>query len=215
LPLKSDRVDVQITADIKVQILIIYCHPVEASYAAALHAAVLDSLNGTGYEVTDVDLYADGFDPVLSPQESVDYRNVGPNASNVQKYVHQLSRAEGLILIYPSWWYGFPAMLKGYFDRVWLPGVAFDISVDGNIATDRLYKLRRIVVITTYGSPRWMIRFFMGDPTRKLISRGFRRICGRDCRIKWYVKYGMDKATSRELQRFLDKVRGAIVKALS
>jgi NAD(P)H dehydrogenase (quinone) len=58
----------------------------------------------------------------------------GRNTGNIRKYADQLLLAEGILFVYPSWWYGLPAMLKGYFDRVWLPGVAFDVKPDGRMA---------------------------------------------------------------------------------
>jgi len=190
-----------------VRFLVIYCHPVKTSYVASLHSAVLEGLSLGGHDVTDLDLYAEGFDPVLSPQERLEYHEPLRNADSVRKYTDQLLLAEGILLVYPAWWYGFPAMLKGYFDRVWLPGIAFDVHPDGRIGTDRLRRIRRIVVVTTYGSPWWLIRLFMADPTRKFISRGLRRLCGPGCRITWYVKYRMDKATPQQLSRFLAKQR--------
>jgi putative NADPH-quinone reductase len=194
------------------RLLVVYCHPVETSYVGSLHSVVLEALSSDTHDVTDLDLYAEGFDPVLTREERLEYYNPGRNTDNIQKYADQLLLAEGILLIYPSWWYGLPAMLKGYFDRVWLPGVAFDVKADGRIGTDRLRHIRRIVVVTTYGSPWWLIRLFMGDPARKFISRGLRRICGRGCRITWYVKYGMDRATPDQLNRFLTKVRSGVSK---
>ena len=114
------------------------------------------------------------------------------------------------MLVYPAWWYGMPAMLKGYFDRVWLPGVAFDVTPDGRVLTDRLQHIRRIVVVTTYGAPWWMVRIVLGDPARKIVSRAVRALCARDCRVDWYVQYNMDRATPRQLRRFLARVRAGV-----
>jgi NAD(P)H dehydrogenase (quinone) len=166
----------------------------------------------TKHEVTNVDLYSEKFDPVLTKRERIDYYDTRRNTDLVRRYADQLAVAEGIIFVYPGWWYGLPAMLKGYFDRVWLPGVAFDVTPGGSVTTERLRQIRRIVVITTYGSPWWLIRLFLGDPTRKFVSRGLRRLCGRGCRVEWYVKYDMDRATPKQLTRFLDKVRAGISK---
>jgi NAD(P)H dehydrogenase (quinone) len=114
--------------------LVVYCHPVEASYAGSLHCAILEALSSGTHKVTDLDLYAEGFDPVLTREERLEYYNPGRNTGNIRKYADQLLLAEGILFVYPSWWYGLPAMLKGYFDRVWLPGVAFDVKPDGRMA---------------------------------------------------------------------------------
>ena len=184
-----------------------YCHPIERSYGAALHTAVLDGLAEKSHQVTDIDLYAEGFDPVLRKEDWYNYYNTDKNAESVRRYAEQLQVMDALVLIYPSWWYGLPAMLKGYFDRVWLPGIAFDVMIDGRIGTDRLRRLRRILVVTTYGSPWWLIKIYMGDPTRKIVERGLKRICGRPCRVRWYAKYNMDRSSKRDLQKFLERVR--------
>jgi NAD(P)H dehydrogenase (quinone) len=194
----------------RVRVLVIYCHPVAESFAAAAHATVLQSLTVGGHEVTDVDLYAEGFDPVMSRQERLDYQNTARNIRPVQKYDDQLAAAEAIVLVYPVWWYGMPAMLKGYFDRVWLPGVAFDVTSDGRVLTDRLQRIRRIIVVTTYGGSWWIVRIALGDPVRKVVSRAVRALCASDCRVDWYVQYNMDRTTPRELSRFLGRVRAGI-----
>ena len=193
-----------------VRVLVIYCHPVAESFAAAAHATVLQALEAGGHEVMDVDLYAEGFDPVMSRQDRLDYQNTARNIRPVRKYDDQLAAAEAIVLVYPAWWYGMPAMLKGYFDRVWLPGVAFDVTPDGRVLTERLQHIRRIVVVTTYGGSWWMVRIALGDPARKLVSRAIRALCARGCRVDWYVHYDMDRATPRQLSRFLDRVRSGI-----
>ena len=104
------------------------------------------------------DLYAEGFPSALGREERLNYEMTGTNLTGVRAYVDRLRWAEGLILVFPTWWYGMPAMLKGYLDRVWLPGVAFDMKPDGTVSTDRLKSLRRIIVITTYGGSCWMVR---------------------------------------------------------
>src|ERR1700722_14396761 len=192
------------------RVLVIYCHPVAESFAAAAHRTLLEALIEAGHEVTDVDLYAENFDPVMSRQERLDYLDTDRNERAVKRYDEQLAAADAIVLVYPAWWYGMPAMLKGYFDRVWLPGVAFDVTPDGRVLTERLQRIRRIVVVTTYGGPWWMVRIALGDPARKIVSRAVRALCGRGCRGEWYIHYNMDRATPRRLSRFLDRIRSGI-----
>jgi NAD(P)H dehydrogenase (quinone) len=190
-------------------VLVIYCHPVAESFAASAHRTALEALGEAGHDVTDVDLYREQFDPGMSRQERLDYLNPARNERLVKRYDDQLASAEALVLVYPAWWYGMPAMLKGYFDRVWLPGVAFDVTSNGAVKTDRPKALRRILVVTTYGGSWWMVRVALGDPARKIISRAVRSLCARDCRVTWCVPYNMDRAKPLELQRFLHRVRRA------
>ena len=192
------------------RILIVYCHPVEDSFAASLHRVVLQGLSSAGHELIDLDLYAESFAPVLSRQERVDYFDTARNFEPVKYYVDQLLSVDGIVLIYPTWWYGMPAMLKGYFDRVWLPGIAFDINPTGGITTGRLAHIRCIAVVTTYGSPWWLIRLYLGDPARKIVMRGLRRLCAPRCRALWYASYNMDRASPEALRAFLDRVLNAM-----
>ncbi len=194
------------------RVLVIYCHPVAESFAASAHRTVLEALAEAGHEVTEVDLYAERFDPVMSRQERLEYLNTERNERLVQRYDDQLATAEALVLVYPSWWYGMPAMLKGYFDRVWLPGVAFDVTPDGKVKTDRLRQLRRILVVTTYGASWSMVRLVLGDPARKLIGRAIRALCARGCRVTWCVHYKMDRARPPELRWFLQRIRQATLR---
>jgi NAD(P)H dehydrogenase (quinone) len=192
------------------RVLVIYCHPDETSFASTLHAAVLEGLKAAGHTVTDLDLYGEGFKPVMTLEERIAYGGDAPRYyKSIAKYADQLAAAEALVAVYPTWWYGLPAMLKGYFDRVWAPGIAFDIGSDGGFETDRLAHIRKLGVVTTYGSPWWLIRLYMGDPERKLWGRAIRKLCGKGCTLNWHVHYNMDHTTPARLEQFRGKVKQA------
>src|SRR5207342_1347434 len=107
-------------------------------FASAAHEAVVETLARAGHTVTDLDLYGEGFNPVMRREERAKYSDAPLYYQSVKRYADQLAQAEAIVAVYPTWWYGLPAMLKGYFDRVWAPGIAFDIGVDGAFQTDRL-----------------------------------------------------------------------------
>lgn len=138
----------------------IFAHPRSDSYAAALRDTVVEALEGNAHTVDLCDLYKEGFDPVLSAQEHRDYRNTSDNIRAVSKHVERLRQAEGFIFVFPSWWYGMPAILKGYFDRVWLPGVAFEFGLQA--IRPLLGDVRMFGVVTTTGTPGWFTRIYMG-----------------------------------------------------
>jgi putative NADPH-quinone reductase len=188
------------------RVLVIYCHPDETSFASALHKAVIKSLTASGHAVTDLDLYGDGFKPVMSLEERREYSDDSLYFKSVEKYANQLASVEALVAVYPTWWYGMPAMLKGYFDRVWAPGIAYDVKPDGGVDTRRLEHIQRIAVVTTYGSPWWLIRLYMGDPERKIWKRAVRTLCGRGCKLDWYAHYNMDHTPPHRLAKFLSYV---------
>src|ERR1700675_692858 len=113
------------------RVLVIYAHPLGDSFDAALHQAVLAALRRGGHEVDDCDLYAEGFDPVLSAAERRAYNTPNPDLGGVATHVARLRAAEALAVCFPTWWSGMPAILKGWFDRVWAQGVAFHLPEGG------------------------------------------------------------------------------------
>ncbi|HKT54581.1 MAG TPA: NAD(P)H-dependent oxidoreductase, partial [Caulobacteraceae bacterium] len=135
-----------------------------------------------------------------------DYEDVAHNRKAIAAEVAALEAAQGLLLIYPTWWYGMPAMLKGWFDRVWIPGVAFGLDPQRGISIHTLRQIDRLMVVTTYGAPRWFIRLWMGDPGRKVVLRGLKPLLARGCRASWSALYAMDTATSDQRGRFLEDV---------
>lgn len=188
------------------KVLVVFSHPVAESYARALLDRCVADLGDAGHEVTVKDLYAEDFRPVLSAQERRDYEDVPHNREAIAAEVAALEAAQGLLLIYPTWWYGMPAMLKGWFDRVWVPGVAFGLDPQRGISIHTLRQIDRLMVVTTYGAPGWFIRIWMGDPGRKVMLRGLKPLLARGCRSSWSALYAMDTATADQRGRFLEEV---------
>ncbi|MCG8690890.1 MAG: NAD(P)H-dependent oxidoreductase, partial [Minwuiales bacterium] len=87
-------------------VLVLYAHPVETSYQAALHKRAVSALTEAGHDVDDCDLYAEGFDPVLGRSERLGYHDTTTNTAPVKDYVERLKRAEALVLVFPTWYYG-------------------------------------------------------------------------------------------------------------
>jgi NAD(P)H dehydrogenase (quinone) len=191
------------------RILVIYCHPVETSFNATLHRDVVESLQAAGHEVDDFDLYAEGFNPVMSREERLGYHDVPNNRAPVEAYLQRLQRAEALVFCFPIWCFGLPAMLKGFFDRLLMPGVAFDISDPAHVKP-ALTHIRRISAVVTYGRPRWMA-WYMGDPPRRIITRYLKGLTGSRARVEYHARYHMNVATREQLTRFRDKVKAAML----
>jgi NAD(P)H dehydrogenase (quinone) len=190
-----------------VRVLLIFCHPVEGSYHAALHRAAKAALARAGHEVDDLDLYAERFAPVLSREERLSYHDLAVNRRPVQGYVDRLLRAEALVLCFPIWSYGPPAMLKGFFDRVFIPGVSFSLQ-DGRVRPE-LTHIRKLAAVVSYGQPRWRA-WLAGDPPRKLITRYVRYSTGLGTRVIYLAHYGMNVSTEATRRRFLEKVERAM-----
>lgn len=183
--------------------LIVYAHPADDSFQCALHRLVVKTLIESGHDVDDCDLYAEQFQPVLSPAEHRAYHNTNTNRAFAQKEIERLLRCQGLVLIFPTWWYGMPAILKGYLDRVWIPGIAFEL-VNGR-TRPLLQNIVRFAVVTTYGSP-WWLNNLMGDPNKRVFTRGISHLFANRCRVLWLAKCGLDFIDIRARNRFLRRV---------
>ena len=189
------------------RILVLYAHPVETSFVAALHTKVVETLRVRGHEVDDCDLNIEGFDPVMRRQERIDYHDLRINRARVSPYVERLLAAEGLVFVHPVWNYGFPAILKGFVDKVFLPGVSFNLAADGAY-TPNLRHIRKLAAVCTYGGDR-LRTIVMGDPPRRFFKRSMRSLVGFDARSDYLAHYGMNKTTPERRARFLRYV-GAV-----
>jgi putative NADPH-quinone reductase len=193
------------------RVLVIYAHPLADSFAGALHRAVVAALEGAGHEVDDCDLYASGFEPVMTPVERRAYNTPNPDFSAVEHHVERLRAADGVVLCFPVWWYGMPAILKGYFDRVWVNGVAFHLRTGGKIEPG-LRRLKKLGVVSTYGAPWWLIKLVLRDPVRGVIHTGIRGLCTRHVKTRFLALYSIDSKTSADTSRFLAKVERAFAR---
>src|SRR5204862_20271 len=151
------------------------------SWALESHAVVA-RLHAAGHEVDHCDLYAEGFDPVLTAPERRAYNTPTPDLAAVAAHIARLRAAEALVLCFPTWWYGMPAILKGWFDRVWTNGVAFTLPEGGGAIRPALRNIRKFAVVTTYGSPWWLMNLVLRAPIRAVLIGGLRRLCAPDCR---------------------------------
>jgi putative NADPH-quinone reductase len=182
--------------------LVLFAHPCDESYGAAVHRRVVDSLSARGWDVDDCDLYAENFQPVLTAEERRRYHDEPDNCGPVQPYVNRLRAADALIFSFPVWNFGYPAILKGYLDRVFLPGVSFKIE-DGKIGPN-LHNIQKLAAVTTYGGTR-MRAFGAGDPPRKHFTRAIWHVTRPD-KMRYLALYGMNRATDAKRAGFLDKV---------
>ncbi|MER9582884.1 NAD(P)H-dependent oxidoreductase [Mesorhizobium sp. M0276] len=188
-------------------VLVLYAHPVETSFNAGLHRMIVERLMAAGHTVDDCDLYAEGFDPRLTRRERLDYHNQRGSSDAVASYVERLLRADALVLSYPVWNYGFPAILKGFFDRIFLPGVSFKL-VDGKVQPS-LHNIRKVAAVTTYGGSRFRA-MLMGDPPRKLIKRMLRATVKPGAPVSYLAHYAMNLSTDGTRKAFVARVAASM-----
>lgn len=185
--------------------LVVYCHPVETSYCAALCRTTVDTLKASGHEVRLIDLYAEGFNPVMDRAERIAYHTPGDNEAPVRAHLEHIKWAEAIVFVYPTWWYGLPAMLKGWLDRVWIPYVTFSLPSDGSPIRGLMGHLKRLAIVTSSGSSRfWMT--LVGNPGRVTILRGIRALSGWHCRTMFLAHYNIDRSTPETRNAFLGRI---------
>jgi putative NADPH-quinone reductase len=190
------------------RVLYVYCHPLDDSFHAAIRKETLAGLQHATHTVDLLDLYAEGFDPVLSAAQRRDYHDPARNRANNQAHVDRLMAADALIIQFPTWSFGPPAMLKGWFDHLFGPGIAMDLSDPGH-ARPLLTHIRHIAGISTYGRPRWQA-IGMGDPPRKIITRYLPWFTGGKATVRYHAIYHMNTATAERRSLFIAKARRAM-----
>ncbi|CAN5565467.1 NAD(P)H-dependent oxidoreductase [soil metagenome] len=188
---------------------VVYCHPLETSFVAAARDRVLAGLAVAGQEVRITDLYAEGFRPELSAWERTHHLDPPATKPEIAQYADNLRWCEALVLVYPTWWSGQPAMLKGWIDRVWVAGVAYELPPGANRIRPLLRNIRRVVVVTTHGSPKW-INAAQGEGGKRVVTRALRVLCSRRARTKWIALYGIDRATDQDRSQFLSRVEDSM-----
>jgi putative NADPH-quinone reductase len=182
--------------------LVLFAHPCPESFSAALHGTVVQRLDKAGWDVDDCDLNAEGFNPVLTEAERRGYHEEPANIGPVADYVARLRAADALVMVFPVWNFGYPAILKGFLDRVFLPGVSFKL-VDGKVRPN-LTHIRRLAAVTTYGGTR-MRALLAGDPPRKCVTRAVWHVC-RPGKMRYLALYDMNRASDATRDAFLDRV---------
>jgi putative NADPH-quinone reductase len=187
------------------RVLVVHAHPVETSFSRSLYAAVLETLRANGHEIDALNLYEEGFEAVMSREERELYHQVPENLTPaIRPYVDRLRAAEAIVFIHPVWNYGYPAILKGFFDRVFVPGVSFVIE-DGKLRPI-LKNIKKAVFVTSYGGDR-LRTMLMGDPPRRLARRWAWATFGTPLPPKYLALYRMDMRTELELRGFIAKVQ--------
>lgn len=193
--------------------MVVYCHPVDESFSAALRDRVAATLDRLGVKTALFDLYAEGFQPALTREERLAHLDHDLRPADLAAHFEALDKAALLVFVYPTWWYGLPAMLKGWLDRVLRAGVAYRLPEGADLIEPGLTQVRQVVVVTTYGSPWWLIRY-VGDAGRRTLANGIQLLCPNARRPLWLALYAMDTATDLQRRRFLESVETRITRVI-
>lgn len=194
--------------------LLVLAHPVADSLNGHLADTAAEAIRARGWPLEVLDLNAMRFDPVLSAAERVAYygKDTPPEDEELARMMDQLREAQMIVLVFPTWWFGFPAILKGWFDRVWRPGVAFRHSPDMARILPELTSLHRVVAITTMGSPLWIDRLVLRQPLRRVLKYSILRPCAPQARMDWLALHNAEVADKAGVDRFAARIRRAIAR---
>lgn len=190
--------------------LLVTAHPLKDSLCAHLAGRVAEALAAEGHEVRREDLYAQAFAPALRAAERRSYYAPEYDRAEIAEPAARLIEAEAIVLVFPTWWFGFPAILKGWFDRVWGPGIAYDHAADLGAIRPRLQRLRRVLAVTTLGSPWWVDWFILRRPVRRVLKTALLGTCAPECRFEMLSLYKSEKPAPERVQVFAERVERAI-----
>jgi NAD(P)H dehydrogenase (quinone) len=186
------------------RILVVFAHPVETSFVSALHARVVEILRASGHILDDLDLYAEKFDPVMSREGLLRYVDTNANTREVEAYVQRLRAAEALVLVFPVWFDGLPAIMQGYFQRVFLPGVSVLIDEAG-LFHPNLGNIKRMAAVCGYGEGKRNVAA-KGDPPRRFVRDNIRALIHPKGRFEYLALYNMDFNAASRRAAFMNRV---------
>ena len=196
----------------RMQALVVVAHPCDDSFTHAAAERAVAGLRAGGHAVEVVDLYALGFRVAMSPEERHAYHGDTPLIDeHTREHARLVQWADCLVFVYPTWWSGLPAMLKGWLERVMVPGVAFVFDERSGKVRPGLRQVRRLVGISSYGSPRTAVKL-INDNGRRTITRTLRMSCGLRARTTWLALYGIDTASESRRHQFLDDVEARMAR---
>ena len=119
----------------------------------------------------------------------------------------RLKAADHLVLVFPTWWFSLPAMLKGWFDRVWSPGFAYE---HGTPIRPKLTQLKSVTVVTTLGSPWWIDRLVMHQPVRKVLKTALIGACAPQARFRLLALHAAESVDAKRLAAFEQRIARAL-----
>jgi NAD(P)H dehydrogenase (quinone) len=190
-----------------VRVLVVYAHPLETSFIAALHHRAVETLRAGGHGVDDLDLYAERFDPVMSRDQFAHYVDAKVNTREVESYVKRLRAAEALVLVFPVWFDGLPAIMQGYFQRVFLPGVALRIDENG-LFHPNLHNLKRMAAVCTYGEDESAVEA-KNNPAQRFVHYNIGALIDPGGSFEYLAHYNMNFGTAPRRAEFMQRVTSA------
>ncbi len=154
------------------QILVINSHPDKDSFGRAIAESYAHGAM-TGVACTLVNLSDLKFDPILH----FGYRLKMPLEPDLIHVQELIKSADHIVFVFPTWWGTYPALLKGFFDRIWLPGFAYRFH-DGKLLPEQFLRNKTGRIITTMNTPAWFHKLFYGSPGIRSVRDCIMKFCG-------------------------------------
>ncbi len=155
------------------KILIINGHPDEESFNYVLAEAYKKGVEDSSAEVSVIHIKDLEFNPNLQ----FGYRKRIKLEPDLLKSIEEIKKADHITWIFPMWWYGYPAIMKGFVDRTFLPGIAFEY-VEGKAFHKKLLKGKTARIIITADTPKYYDRIFFCSPAINQFKKGTLEFCG-------------------------------------
>lgn len=190
--------------------LVVVAHPLPASLCRTLAEHARLTLETSGHDVQWLDLYEEGFRPALTPAERGSYYSGSFDNAAVQHLAESLQAADALLLCFPTWWFGLPAILKGWFDRVWGPGLAYDHAADLGAIRPRLLRLHQVLAVTSLGSAWWVDWFVMRRPVHRVLKTAVLGTCAPRARFRMLSIYRAEQLSNRQVQQATERLDRAL-----
>ena len=187
--------------------LVVIAHPLEDSLCQYLATKTVDHLEEKGYQVSVKDLYKINFDPVLSVQERLSYHEAKFDDTQLTADIEQLKQAQSIVLVFPTWWFGFPAILKGWFDRTWAPGHTYEHASENQPMKPSLHNLKEVKVITTLSAPWWVDKLILRQPVKKVLKMAILGGCAKNAKLTMLSLYNSQATTPQKVDKFVHKIR--------
>lgn len=182
-------------------ILVIIGHPDPESYCSALAHAYMKGAEGKDAQIRTIDLSQIAFDPNLK----YGYRKRTELEDDLKEAQDLIRWADHLVIVYPTWWGTMPAILKGFFDRVLLPGFAYKYR-EGSSLWDKLLTGKTAHVIVTMDTPSWYNRLIYWQAGHLVMKRNILKFCGIKP-VKVTEISGVNAATEEKRRKWLEKVK--------
>jgi putative NADPH-quinone reductase len=158
-----------------VKALVVVCHPAADSFNHALAEAVRSAWISAGCDVVFHDLYAEGFDPLLSASEA---RGAASTDRSVAAHIAELRACDLLAVVHPNCWGAPPAMMKGWIDRVFAPEAAYTFAKGESGDAIGLLRMRAALILNTGNTPDEREKNHFGDPLDQIWRRCILEFCG-------------------------------------